>query len=116
MAEQITVTTTELGLDAGLTQAATGDTFFNDGNTLLLIQNGDAALKTVTLTSRITANTDTRRFGKVTKVNRAYAVPAGAVWVAGPFPIEAFNDASGFCALAYSAVTNLKVAIIRMPN
>ena len=42
-------------------------------------------------------------------------VAAGATKRFGPFPIARFNTAAGKCEIDYSAVTDVNVAIVKIP-
>ena len=96
------------------TVAAGGDQFANNGNIVLYIKNTNAAARTVTVAAQSTSYTKAG-FGSLTKSNAAVVVPATTgERVLGPFPIDAFNNASGNCQITYSAETGVTVAIIRL--
>lgn len=94
--------------------SAGGDSWQNTGREVLVVQNDDAASKTVTVTAQKTS-TRAPGFGAVTKANAQVTVAAGGVEVFGPFPTEAYNDANGAAQITYSDVTSLSVAVVRLP-
>lgn len=91
--------------------AAGGDTFKNNGQTLLVVKNGGAGAVAVTVTAQNTSP-DTRTYGAVTKANGGGSVAAGAVDVFGPFPSAAFNNSTGQVAVTYDQVTSVTVAAV----
>ena len=102
----------EDGLLATYTAADVGgDTFVNDGRTVLHLKNTDASTTTVTVTAE-TATTEKPGFGTLTKANAATTVAAttGEEFL-GPFPGIAFG-ATG--VVTYSSVTALTVAVLRI--
>lgn len=116
MALQDYVLIDELGQDPVFTQVAVGDTFKNDGRTILMFQNTDVAAKNVIMNSQVVAGSVFSGFGTMSKSNRMYVVPANGFRMAGPFPTQGFNNASGEAALTYTTgVTGLKIAVIRIP-
>lgn len=100
---------TDLTLDAA---AVAGDQFANTGKQLLIISNGDASSKTVTITAQDTSFED-KEYGNAVKQNQSLAVAAGSVGIMGPFPRRAFNDSSDNVQITYSAVTSVEVAVVR---
>lgn len=103
----------EAGTDLTLTAAASGgDDFANQGQQFLVIKNGDASSKTVTVTAQNTSF-ESSTYGNAVKENQSLAVAAGSVGVMGPFPVQAFNDSNGKAQITYSAVTSLEVAVVK---
>ena len=90
-----------------------GDVFPNDGKTILVFWNDDAALAVVTVTAQDTTATGVG-FGAVTKANAVKSIAANTADVMGPFPTSAFNTASAQVAVTYSSVTDLDVAAVRV--
>lgn len=82
--------------------AAGGDSFPNDGQTLLHVKNGHTAAQTVTADAVSACS-----FGF--DHDAAVSVPAGGERVVGPFPQGRFGTS---VALTYSGVTALTVAAI----
>lgn len=116
MAELTVQTTDENG---GLTYAAAtsgdGDTFPNDGRTLLVVHNGSGGSITVTVDAQVT-EARVQHLGEVTKAAGGGTVAAGVTQVFGPFAERAFNDATGMCEVTYSSAASVTVAAIRLPN
>lgn len=97
------------GLEATFASAAGGgDTFRNDGKTLLEVVNGSGADITVTITTPATA-------GGIAIDNPAIVVTAGERRHIGPFEPALFNNSSGLVAITYSGVTSLTIAALRLP-
>ena len=100
----------------GLTMAAAasgGDVFPNDGKTIIMLWNDDASLSSVTVTAQDTTASGAG-FGSVTKASAVQSVEADSGDIMGPFPVSAFNNASGQIAVTYSSVTDLDVAAVRV--
>ncbi len=95
------------------TAASGGDTFPNDGKTILVFWNDDASVAVVTVTAQDTTASGVG-FGAVTKANAVQSIEANAADVMGPFPASAFNTAAGHVAATYSSVTDLDVAAVRV--
>jgi hypothetical protein len=92
-----------------LTMAAAsggGDTFVPGSSTVLLVRNGDASSKTVTIvrpgTTYGTADPDI-----------AVTVAAGAIAVLGPYPSDLADPTDGQIDVTYSAVTSVTVAAVK---
>ena len=83
-----------------------GDTVPPNEQGALLVLNGDASPKTVTVV--VPGNT---RFGQADP-DVAVTVAAGAYKLIGPFPQELADDADGLVHITYSAVTSVTVAAI----
>lgn len=102
---------TEGNMGTGDTPAGGGDTFVNDGVTLLRFTNTSGSPITVT----VVASTDaTAKCSHGFAHDVAVTVPAttGDV-VIGPFPTGRFNNpTTGAVSLTYSGVTNLKVWVL----
>lgn len=81
---------------------AAGDTFANDGRTVLHIKNGGAAAITATVDSINPCNYGFDH-------NAAVSVPAGGERVIGPFNQTRFGVTA---SVAYSAVTSVTVAAL----
>lgn len=91
--------------------AGGGDSFnnigANAGRTVLLVKNGDASGKTVTINSQVPCNQGFDHDVAVT-------VAAGATETIGPFDPARWNDSSGLVQVTYSAVTSVTVAAMRV--
>lgn len=90
--------------------AGGGDTFVNDGSTVLHVKNGGGSSITVTITSTAPATVG------LAQSNVTVSVPNAGERFIGPFPAGAFSDANGSAAVGYSAVTTVTVAAIRLAN
>ena len=101
----------EDGLVATYDAAAMGgDSFENDGRTILHAKNGSGGPLTVTVAAE-QATTQKPGFGELTKADAAIAVPAGGEAFLGPFPTIAFGVLS---EITYSGVTSLTIAALRI--
>lgn len=107
----LTIQTVVLGgLAPTYAAAAAGDTFPNDGRTILHVKNSNAATRTITVESQ-------------RPVVPGYAQADNAVVVAattgddmiGPFDPNVWNNSTGRCEITYSATTGLTIAAIRIP-
>lgn len=96
--------------------AAGGDSIANDyqRNTIAHVKNGGGASINVTVAPYITSKT-VPDVGVITVPNIVVAVPAGSDRMIGPFPAN-YTDANGNVNLAYSAVTSVTVAAIKVPD
>jgi hypothetical protein len=96
------------------TQAAggSGDVVDNsDGKTFLLVTNNSGGSINVTVTAQQTSvNTGTH--GTLTVPNNVVAVANGATKLIGPFPKQAYNNASKQLAISYSGTTSVVVAAL----
>lgn len=89
--------------------AGGGDTFVNDGRSMLYVKNGDASPITVTITTPLTLR------GGIAVDDPVTTVPATSEEIIGPFDPTLFNAAGGAgVSVAYSAVTTVTVAVIRL--
>jgi len=89
--------------------SAGGDTFKNDGQTILHIKNADPSQKTVTA-DRLQLSSTGR------DDNEAITVESETERFFGPFPTNRFNDAAGNVALSYSGATGLTIAALKLGN
>lgn len=87
--------------------SAGGDTFANDGNTLLRVTNGGTGAITVTVTAVQPCNQGVLH-------NAVANVAAGATADIGPFAPPRFNDSTGSAAVTYSGVTTVTVGAVRL--
>lgn len=85
--------------------AVGGDSFANNGMTLLHVKNGGAGSVTVTVNSQKTCN-----YGFDHDIS--VAVAAGEERVIGTFDRERFNDNDGNVQVTYSGVTSVTVSAI----
>ena len=89
------------------TCSATGDKFANNGKTWVELANTSAASRTVTFATAQTV------LG-LAVADLAVTISGNSNRLCGPFPTAAFNSASGYCYITYSAVTNLKIQAIKL--
>lgn len=87
-----------------------GNSFLNDGNTLLYVVNGSASPVTVTL------QTPAQQAG-LDIAEQAWTVPAGETWKGGRFAPSIYNRPAGDpdagkVYVDYSAVASVTVAVI----
>lgn len=104
----------EAGLLPVFTAASSGgDTIANDSEerTFLWVKNASGGSVTVTAAAQKTS-AGVRGFGALPRGDIAVIVPAGAERLVGPFP-EAFNNAAGSVAIAYSSAAGVTVAAVR---
>jgi hypothetical protein len=85
-----------------------GDTVRANDRGALLVTNGDASSKTVTIA--VPGNT---RFGQA-EPDVAITVAAGATKLIGPFPRALVDPTDGFVHVSYSAVTSVTVAAVEI--
>lgn len=111
MAALTPITISRAGVNLALAAAAAGgDTFANDGATFFAVKNAGSGSVTVTFT--VTAT-----YIGLTVSNVAVAVTNDSnTYLIGPFPQAAFNSASGTVAVAYSGVTSVTVAAVKLPS
>ncbi len=93
---------TTAGLEATYAAAAGGgDSFSNDGKTILHVKNASVGDITVTINSQVACDQGSDH-------NAAVVVTAGEERFIGPFPAR-YNNASGAVEVTYSGVTTLTV-------
>lgn len=102
--------TSPVGTDFAFSAAsALGDTFPNTGLQGLVVQNNEAAAKTLTFDSPTTCNLGVSD-------NAAHdllvVVPANSTKFIGLFDPARFNNGAGHVSVTYSSVTTLNVACI----
>lgn len=86
---------------------AGGDTIAVDGpGVILIVKNGDASAKTVTVVRPGTT------YG-TNDPDIAKTLAAGETGYLGPIPVD-FADANGLVAVTYSAVTSVTVGVLRV--
>ncbi len=104
------------GLDLAAVDIAAdvgGDTFPNDGQTFLYIENADASPHTVTFAS-MRATASVPGFGTLLSGDAAVVVAAGEIHIIGPFPVTRFNNGAGQVQATYDAITAVTVAAVRL--
>lgn len=105
MAELAVVKVSRDGVEPAYVAAdVAGDTFVNDGTTMLHVKNGGAGVSTVTIDSPNVCNQ-----GEVHDV--VIAVPAGEERLIGPFPVARFSRT---VSVSYDVITTVTVAALQM--
>jgi hypothetical protein len=87
--------------------AAGGDSFINDGKTILHVKNGHTGSITVTVDSLKACD---QGFDH----NIVITLAAGATIQIGPFPTSRFNDPGNKVVVTYSLVTALTVGVVTL--
>lgn len=87
--------------------SAGGDSFTNNGRTMLHIKNGGTSSITVTIVSARTCNFGFQHDLTVT-------INASSEKMIGPFAPERFNNDSAMMQVNYSAVTSVTVAALEV--
>lgn len=95
----VTTVTRAGAATTGQAAAGGGDSFPNDGKTLILVNNGHSSAQTVTPRAYID--------GALRDLD-SVSVPNAASRFIGPWPTS-YNDTSGRINLSYSGVTSLTV-------
>ncbi len=100
----------DIEADAGFVSAdAGGDTFTNDGKTMLYAKNTSGAGRTITVAAA-------RQCSHGFSHNAAISVPDGfAGFVATDFENDRFSDAAGVVSMTYDNNVGLEVAAVRRP-
>jgi hypothetical protein len=101
MAELTLQTLSRAGLDLSLVsaEAATGDTFDNDGETMFVAKNtmtGTAVTATFAIQKAVDGQTPSGRTVSIGTANPS-------IVFVGPFPTEIYNDSDGEVSVSYSA-------------
>ena len=89
---------------AGVAAAGGGDTFTNDGRTVLVIKNGGGAGITLTVVTTITID-------GLAVTDLTATIGAGATRAVGPFPTAWYSET---VSLTYSGVTSVTVQPLRV--
>jgi hypothetical protein len=96
-----------LGIAANLAAATGGgDTIAPSDRGALVVKNGDASSKTVTI---VTPGND--KYGQA-RPDIAVVVAAGATELIGPLPQDLADPTTGLVGISYSAVTSVTVAAV----
>lgn len=90
----------------------TTDAFANDGQTLFVVENSNAATRTVSV-APVQTNVQTVQAGPVAvpTITNTIAATTGRL-ILGPFP-TAYNDANGNVNVTYSANAGLTVGAVK---
>ena len=85
--------------------AVGGDTFLNNGKTVLEVTNGSGGSINVTIDSLVACNQGSDH-------DIVVAVANGVTKRIGPFDPSRFNNSAGLTSVSYSAVTSVTVAAV----
>lgn len=102
----VTIPTIAGELVGNVAAASGGDSFINDGRTLLYVNNGGGSPITVTI--------DAKQIAGMPFTDPTVAVANGTHKLIGPFPPRYFNDANGRVGVTYSGVSSVTVAAIKL--
>jgi len=91
--------------------AVAGDSFDNDGNTLLHVKNGATSV-TITFTVQ-DANFIKPGRGNITLSNKQVTVPANQEAFIGGFSKETYNDANGRVVMTYDDNSNVTLLPVK---
>lgn len=96
--------------------AALTDNFPNDGQTILVLENSNAATRTVTIAPP-SGTTTKDGFGTVTAPTMVVTLAAttGRA-ILGPFPTAAYNDGNGRVNAVTSASAGVTIGAVRVPR
>lgn len=97
--------------DAALTAAiADGHSFVNDGRTVLLLQNTNAATRTITVQTPVTVDGLA-----VAELTITLPATTGRI-ITATFPRTVYNQSDGSVYIDYSATAGVLVAAIKIPK
>jgi len=94
-----------INLLAGESANTAGNYFANNGQQLLIIESTGAGTATVTIATPLTIDGEA-------VADKVVAIGAGERHLLGFFPPAWYNDAESYVQLSYSAVVDIKVAVI----
>lgn len=102
-------------LDMDGVDATNGNKFKNvPGRTILIIRNGDASSKTVTIPARRTTRPGDAQFPAQSVSDIVLAIAASGIAVLGPF-YAAHTDAEGYVTATWSAGTSVTADVVQLP-
>ncbi len=92
-------------------QATAADSFANSGRVFILMENLDAAERSVIINSQLGCNQEDTDHDITVVV-----LPANDWKMIGPFPKSRFNDANGLVHLTYTGVVDaIKISLFEVP-
>lgn len=94
--------------------SASGDSFQNDGKTLVYIKNGATDVN-VTFTAQ-KSSTSKPGFGDLSLTDQVVNVPATQERAIGFFESAIFNDVNGQVQITYDNEVNVTVAVLKAPR
>jgi hypothetical protein len=92
-----------------LTAVAASDTFQNNGECYLIVNNGGASSDSVTIVARGKCECGDLH-------NEVVTVANGSAKIIGPFRPDRFNDSSGLVTVQHSYTTSVTCAVIEASN
>ena len=92
-----------------------GDTFRNDGRSVLMVNNGATAVD-VTIKAQRDEFDAGSGFGNITIADTVVTVDANTISAIGPLPHTRFNDDASLVNVSYDDDSNVSVAVIDVPN
>lgn len=110
-----TVDDTGVAVAANLTSAASGgDEVLNDDLTFLVIDNGDTASHTLTITAQVSSVTK-ENYGSFSISDITVSVPAGEQRIVSA-PVASYNDSNGKIQMSYDAVTSVTIGAFKLED
>lgn len=106
MAQITTYTATVASGNFAMNTAAAGDTAACGNGEKLVVKNGDAASKTVTIVTPQTLETGDAY------PDKAYTIPAGEMWVIPLYALYA-DPTDGLAHITYSATTSVTRGVLK---
>ena len=85
MATLTVQTTTDVGITLTFTAVSASDEFTNDGQTKIIVNNGDVAVNNVTIVT-------TQTVAGLAVADRTVAVAASDIDIIGPFPVSLYGS------------------------
>tara|TARA_Y100000310_G_scaffold303148_1_gene341204 strand:- start:160 stop:516 length:357 start_codon:yes stop_codon:yes gene_type:complete len=100
-------------ISAYSTSDSSGDVFVNTGVEFIQVQNNHgSAARTVTVAA-VTTDISDASFGVLKKINVIKTIAAGQSAFIGPFPVSAYNNASGQVSITYSdSAADMKTIVL----
>jgi len=87
--------------------AVTGDQFVNTGSQYIVVHNDSAGAVTMTVTTPALADNDDLEIE-----DRVITIGIGDISITGPWPRDLYNDEDRKVTMVFSAVTDIKLAVI----
>ena len=101
---------------AGTAASSGGDSFANDGKTILLVRNAGSGTPTISVAP--VNSTLLTNYGSLAATSHSAAMAAGNVTVQylilGPFPKAIYNDGNGRVNIAYTSVSSVSVTPLKL--
>lgn len=91
----------------GTAATAAGDTFINNGRTVILVEDTGTTAPTVTVNSLVDCSQGEDH-------NVVVAIGAGGAAYIGPFPMNRFNNAAGVATVTYDDDTDITIEVFSL--